>query len=154
MQLNRLFLVTIILGLATTLITSCFFYKETSTNIVYKSTTSKRNYLAIKTFTHSHCGCTDIYAQRFDNGNLAYEFYYGCTPFFTSQKIVYKYGSDNNIIGIKKFKPVETDKYDIDFDSLDLVVLQKIDSFRVNQNAGLPEYKLCKKDYKGFLNMQ
>ncbi len=107
--------------------------------------------MIVKTFTHSHCGCTDIYAQKFDNGNLTYEFYYGCTPFFVSQKIVYKYDSNNNLIETNKFKLTDTKPYDINFDSLDLFVLQKIDSFRLKQNPTLQEYKLCKKDYKGLL---
>jgi len=138
----------------TFLLTSCFLYKETSTNSIYKSSKSKRNYLSVNTFTHSHCGCTDIYAQKFDNGKLTYEFYYGCTPFFSAQKIVYTYDNNNNLIATNKFKLVDTTSYEVNFDSLDLIVLQKIDSFRIKQSPSLPEYKLCKKNYKGLTKAQ
>jgi hypothetical protein len=85
---------------------------------------------------------------------LTYEFYYGCTPFFSAQKIVYTYDDNNNLIATNKFKLVDTTSYDTDFDSLDLIVLQKIDSFRISHNPSLPEYKLCRKEYKGLVKIQ
>lgn len=153
MRINKS-LSLILFILATAFLTSCFLYKETTTKSIYRNSNSKKNYLTVKTFTHSHCGCTDIYAQKFDNGKLTYEFYYGSTPFFQAQKILYTYSSNGELIATNKFRLVDTTFYNNKFDSLDLFVLKKIDSFRVQQNPGLPEYKLCKKEYKGLIKFE
>lgn len=148
MKIKRLFLLSILFT-KSFLLTGCFLYKETRSQSIYRNSKSKRNYLTVNTFTHSHCGCTDIYAKKFENGNLTYAFYYGCTPFYQAQKIIYIYDNNNKLTESKKYSLVDTAYYDTNFDSLDLFVIKIIDSFRLKQNPVLPEYKLCQKSYKG-----
>ena len=130
-------------------LTSCFLIREASSNIVYGNSKSKKNYLAINTFTNSRCGCTDIYAQKFDNGKLTYAFYYGCTSFAKPEKVVNIYDDKMKLTSTDRFELVESTDYDTAFDSLDLFVLQKMDSFRLNQKVYLEEYKMCKRQYQG-----
>ena len=153
MRLSNFFFLTTII-LSSLALSSCFLLKDTITSSIYRSSKSKRNYLTVNTFIHSHCGCTDMFAQKFDKGKLTYELYYGCTPFFAARKIVYSYDNNNKLIATTKYKLVDTTVYEQPFDSLDMFVLHKIDSFRLHDNPSLPEYRICEKTYKGLTKIQ
>lgn len=151
-MIMKLFTSFFLLNLIMIVLNGCLLYKETSTNSIYRSSNSKKDYLTINVFSQSHCGCTDVYAQNFSNGKLTYEFYYGCTPFFSPKKVVYTY-ENNNLIATTTYKVIDSTNFDTRFDSLDLFVLKKIDSFRTKQNPTLPEYKLCSKNYMGLVKI-
>jgi hypothetical protein len=140
---------TLLLFFLTSTLTGCFLIKEASTDVVYRNSKSRKDYLTINTFTHSHCGCTDIYAQKFAKGKLTYALYYGCTPFTKPEKIINTYDDEMKLTRTDRFELIDSTSYDIAFDSLDLFVLRKIDSVRENQNVLLEEYKLCKRKYQG-----
>jgi hypothetical protein len=145
MQKSISFLI-IVLVFITVLLPSCF----TTVSTFYRSSRSKKTYWAIRRFSDSNCGCTDVFAQGYEKGKLTYEFYYGCTPFFTSEKIIYKY-ENKKLVSTTKYRLTDSSHFDIAFDSLDLAVIQKIDSFTKRINPRLPEWKLCKKKYTGLL---
>lgn len=134
--------------------TSCILLKETSTEAVYRSSKSHKNYLIINKFSHSHCGCTDMFAKKYEHGELVYELYYGCTPFFSPEKIVYTYDKNDKLIATTNYKLVESANFDQSFDSLDLLVLQKMDSFRLAYKPALADYRLCKKSYTGLIKKE
>jgi hypothetical protein len=81
-------------GLSLLLFSSCFV----RANTFYRSSNSKKDYLAVKVFVNSQCGCTDMFAQKYDREKLTYEFYYGCTHSFLPGKSFIKYDNDNNLV--------------------------------------------------------
>ena len=152
-KMNLKNVILVLIPLCALLMGGCFLYKETSTTVVYSSSKSKKDRLEVSVFSQSHCGCTDMFARKYEKGNLVYELYYGCN-LFSPGKILYSYDESGHLIQTAKFKLTEDNNYATKLDSLDLFVLSKIDSFRTNQHPALPEYKLCKKNYQGFLRIQ
>lgn len=129
------------------LTTGCFQY----TKSVYRSSSSRKEYLVVKTFVNSQCGCTDIYAEQYVHGKLVYVFSYGCTFFLPARKILYDYDANGKQIAEQQFSLVDTGSSIIAFDARDLLVIQKIGSFTAGYHPQLPEYALCKRNYKGYI---
>ena len=74
--------------------------------------------------------------------------------FTRPEKIINTYDNEMKLIRTDRFDLVDTTIYDIAFDSLDLVVLQEMESFRVIQKVFLDECKLCKKNYRGLRSVR
>src|SRR6187455_1877823 len=63
-----------------------------TTKNLYKSSSSKKNYFTIKAITLSHCGCTEIYAESFENGRKEFQIFYNNN---LARKTIYHYNSNS-----------------------------------------------------------
>jgi hypothetical protein len=113
--------------------------------IVYKDSKSKSNYLAIKTITNDRCDFTDIYAEKYENGQKIYQFSYGCSQFTNAGKTTYKYDANGKVIRAIKYSFADSVNDTVSLDQTDLLVIYLIDSIRSKQIVDFPECKICTK---------
>ncbi|MBO9205123.1 MULTISPECIES: hypothetical protein [Niastella] len=150
--LTKLFLFLI----GTLLLTGCglvfgLFYKDWHTEVAYRSSSSKKDYFIIEGVTQSHCGCSDVIVKNYKNKQLDFTFYYG-GGLFPGKKYIYQYDANAKITDTLTYIPVTTDSFTLAFDSLDKVILQRIDTLITNRPSGSGlTYEVNRQNYKGFV---
>ncbi len=115
-----------------------------STRILYRSTDSKNNYWTVNAYTMSHCGCTQLFIEKYRNGKNEFEIMY--TDDF-ARKNIYDFNEKGVIVDTVTLI-AKTDNFDIPFDSLDNEMFKKIKSI-VDKKEGLV-YEMKWTEYKGF----
>ncbi len=123
------------------------FFHETSTNTVSRSSASGKNYIIVKTFYHSHCGCTDIYAQQYLNGNKVYELFPGCTPFFSPHKVIYSYDAEGNLVNKSRYAAVTDGSFTIPLSETDSMAMNEIEKYKRQHTSAFAK---CNQVIRGF----
>lgn len=132
---------TFILVMGSLLIAAC-----NTTRVAYTSPKQGGNYYKIRVVTLSHCGCTHIYVDQYNNSRKTFQIFY-------SGSIVKK--STTTYDGNKKPQYLTTvfateDKERAKpFDSLDSEIFGKIDSIIATKNKIV--YPLLRRHYIGYL---
>jgi len=132
----------IIIALIATSLVGC----DTTRNL-YKSSTSKKDYLTINAVTLSHCGCTEIYAESFKNGKRDFQIFYNDN---LARKTIYTYNSDSKVPGTKYLLATPNDNFTTPFDELDTKIFSLIDSAIATKQGFI--YPIRRSLYKGYIN--
>lgn len=123
------------------------FFHETSTQTVSRSPATGKSYIVVKTFHHSHCGCTDIYAQQYLNGYKVYELYPGCTPFFSPHKIIYSYDAEGNLVNKSSYVAVKDGSFTMPLSETDSMAMNEIGNY---QKLHPGAFAKCNQPIRGF----
>lgn len=148
------FLPFIYLLLTIAILTGCntlgmlLFYRDSKTTTVYRNSDSKKNYFIIKATTLSHCGCTDLYIDNYQNGKKQFHIFYNNN---IARKTIFRYNSQTNQKDTLRLLATPYDNYTTPFDSLDSEIFKRIDSIAIQKPKGLV-YQIKRSEYKGFIN--
>lgn len=138
MTTKQLYLHFIFVGLSILLIVGC-----DTTKTIYKSSTSKKDYLTIKSVNITHCGCTELYADNYKNGKLDFQVFY-------NDKIFRKPIFDNSKTPQTRSLLATTgENYTTPFDSLDLKIFNAIFLSKYRLQGFV--YPLRLTQYKGYI---
>jgi hypothetical protein len=123
------------------LLVSC----DTTKNI-YKSYSSKKDYITINAVTLSHCGCTEIYVESFKNGKQAFQIFYNDN---IARKTIFNYSLNDKIPTETSLLATANENFTIPFDSVDAKIFSIIDSAIVKKQGII--YPVRRTVYKGFI---
>ena len=142
MTTKQLYFHFIFIGLTILLIVGC-----DTTKTIYKSSTSKKDYLTIKAVNLTHCGCTELYAVHYKNGKLVFQIFY-------NDKVVRKtiFDNTNNSKNpqTRSLLATTSESFTTPFDSLDLKIFRAIDSTKYRLQGFV--YPLRLTQYKGYIS--
>ena len=141
MTLKKIFLHLIFIGLTIFAISGC----DTSKNI-YKSSTSKKDYITINSVTLSHCGCTEIYAESFKNGKKEFQIFYND---HLARKTFFTYSANSKTPTLTSLLATQNDNFTTPFDEADLKIFSVIDSSIANKQGII--YPIRRTIYKGYI---
>lgn len=141
MALKNSFSQFFIIGLTLFIICGC----DTTKNI-YKSSSSKKDYITINAVTLSHCGCTEIYAESFKNGKREFEIFYNGN---LARKTFYNYTTNSKSPTVTSLLATSNDNFTTQFDETDLKIFSLIDSAISKKQAII--YPIRKTIYKGYI---
>jgi hypothetical protein len=130
-----------IIGLTLFSILGC----DTTRNI-YKSSTSKKDYVTINAVTLSHCGCTEIYAENFKNGKRMFQIFYNDN---LARKTIFDYKASAKTPAMTSLLATSNDNFTTPFDDLDAKIFSLIDSAIVNKQGII--YPIRRTIYKGYI---
>jgi len=116
-----------------------------STRTLYKSSDAKKDFWTVNAYTMSHCGCTQLFAEKYRNGKNEFQIMY--TDDF-ARKDIYSY-SDKGLIADTTILVAGTDKFDIPFDSLDNEIFKRMKTIVDNKDGLVYEMKWT--EYKGYI---
>ena len=118
-----------------------------TTKTIYKSSTSKKDYLTIKAVSLTHCGCTELYADHYKNDKLVFQIFY-------NDKVVRKtiFDNTNNSKNpqTRSLLATTSESFTTPFDSLDLKIFRAIDSTKYRLQGFV--YPLRLTQYKGYIS--
>jgi hypothetical protein len=141
----------LILILPALLLNSCIlFFKEVSVKTVSKTGTAQ-NYFILKTYYHAHCGCTDIYAIKYEQGYKVYELHPPCSKFYKPQKILYTYDPEGRLVNKSRYEIITGDYFTIKPGEADSLAMAAINSYVAAHPGGLTK---CNTAIKGFVPME
>ena len=116
-----------------------------STRKLFRSDDDKRSFWTIDAYTMSHCGCTQLFADKYEDGKKEFEIMYTDN---VAWKYIYKYN--------EKGLPVDTVQLlgttgspDVAFDALDVQIFDKIKKI-IDEKTGLV-YEMKWTNYNGFV---
>ena len=142
MTTKQLYFHFIFIGLTILLIAGC-----DTTKTIYKSSTSKKDYLTIKAVSLTHCGCTELYADHYKNDKLVFQIFY-------NDKVVRKtiFDNTNNSKNpqTRSLLATTSESFTTPFDSLDLKIFRAIDSTKYRLQGFV--YPLRLTQYKGYIS--
>jgi len=141
MTIKKDFLHLIFIGLTIFAISGC----DTSKNI-YKSSTSKKDYVTINAVTLTHCGCTEIYAESFKKGKKEFEIYYRDNM---ARKTFFNYTPNSKTPTLTSLLATPSDNFTTPFDETDSKIFSVIDSAIVNKQGII--YPIRRTIYKGYI---
>lgn len=129
-----------VLFLCTATLSSCgllfgLFYKDWKSETAYKSPRVKGSYYQIKGVTQSHCGCSDLMAEGYENKKLAYRIYYG-GGLYPPAKYIYRRDETGSILDTVRYTMVSNSSPDIAFEAIDKEILGKMDTLARTRPAG------------------
>ena len=116
-----------------------------SVRTIYQSSETKKNSWTVNAYTMSHCGCTQLFVEKYRNGKPEFQIMY--TDNF-ARKNIYKFNEKGAISDTIVLKAM-AENFDIPFDSLDIEIFRKIETI-VNSREGLV-YEIKWTEYKGFI---
>jgi len=126
---------------------TCFlFFGCDTTRNIYKSSTSKKDYLTINVVTLSHCGCTQIYADTYRSGKLVSQVFYDDN---LARKTIFDYTNNSKTPNAYSLLATTNENVTTAFDSLDLKIFAAIDS-AISKKQGIV-YPLRWTKYKGYV---
>jgi hypothetical protein len=117
-----------------------------STKNIYKSSTSKKDYVTINAVTLSHCGCTEIYAESFKNGKREFQIFYNDN---LARKTIFIYSKDSKTPTTTSLLATSNDIFTTPFDNIDSKIFSLIDSAIVNKQGII--YPVRRTLYKGYI---
>lgn len=117
-----------------------------TTKTVYKSSNSQKDYIIIKAATLSHCGCTQLYADSYRNGKLAFQIFYDDN---IARKTIFEYTDAKRMPKSYSLLATTMDSFTIPFDSLDLQIFNRIDSAIIKKEGFV--YPIRWTEYKGYV---
>lgn len=123
------------------------FYRDSKTEIVYKSPSSKNDYFVIKATTLSHCGCTFLDIYNYKMGKQDFHLFYSEN---VVRKTVYKFNSERGVADTLRLMATTSDGYIYAFDSLDIEIFKRIDSIAIQKPKGII-YPVKITKYKGYI---
>ena len=115
-----------------------------STRTLYSSADNKNNSWMVNAYTMSHCGCTELYVEKYTNGKNDFQIMYTDN---IARKNIYSY-NDKGVISDTTALIAGTDKVEIPFDSLDNEIFKKLKTI-VDKKDGLV-YDIKWTEYKGY----
>ncbi len=98
----------------------------------------------VNAYTMSHCGCTELYVEKYTNGKNDFQIMYTDN---IARKNIYSY-NDKGVISDTTALIAGTDKVEIPFDSLDNEIFKKLKTI-VDKKDGLV-YDIKWTEYKGY----
>jgi hypothetical protein len=137
---NLYFQITLI-GLTLFTVSGC----DTTKNI-YKSSTSKKDYVTINAVTLTHCGCTEIYAESFKNGKREFQIFYND---HLARKTIFTYSLNSKTPSRTSLLATPDDNFTTPFDNLDSKIFSIIDSAIANKQGII--YPIRGTLYKGYI---
>lgn len=140
------FINKLILKLFTLLTITAIVSCDTTRN-VYKSTTSKKNYWTINAVTLSHCGCTHLYVDHFQDGKKDFQIFYNDK---LARKTIYTYSNNSKTPLTKMLLATSKENFTTSFEPIDLEVFRKIDSIITNKKGII--YPIQRSEYKGYID--
>ncbi len=117
-----------------------------TTRNIYKSGTSKKDYVSISAVTLTHCGCTEIYAASFKSGKMDFQIFYND---HLARKTIYYYNSGSKTPSTTSQLAISGENFTIPFDSLDIKIFSIIDSAIVHKRGMI--YPMRRTIYKGYI---
>ena len=117
-----------------------------TTKNIYKSSTSKKDYVTIKAVTLSHCGCTEIYAESFKNGKREFQIFYNDN---LARKTIFDYNTSSKTPATNSLLATSNDNFTTPFDDLDSKIFSLIDSAIANKQGII--YPVRRTIYKGYI---
>jgi len=141
MTLSRHSLPSIALALTVFVITSC----DTTRNI-YKSSSSKNDYIIINAVTLTHCGCTEIYAESFKNSKREFQIFYNDN---LARKTMFTYSLNSKKPTTTSLLATPDDNFTTPFDDLDSKIFSIIDSALASKQGS--SYRVRRIFYKGYI---
>lgn len=123
------------------------FYRDAKTETVFRSSESKKDYFIIKATTLSHCGCTDLYVDNYNQGRKDFNIFYAEN---VARKTVYKFNQQTNKKDTLRLLATPYDNYTIAFDSLDTEIFKRINTIAIEKPKEII-YKVKSNTYKGFI---
>jgi hypothetical protein len=131
----------ILIGLTLFTISGC----DTTKNI-YKSSSSKKDYVTINAVTLTHCGCTEIYAESFKNGKREFQIFYNDN---LARKTIFTYSLNSKTPSTTSLLATQDDNFTTPFDNLDSKIFSIIDSAIANKQGII--YPIRRTLYKGYI---
>ena len=131
----------IFIGLTILLFVGC-----DTTRTIYKSSTSKKDYLTINAVTLTHCGCTELYADNYKNGKLTFQVFYNDKIF---RKTIFDNTNNSKPPQTRSLLATTSESFTTPFDSLDLKIFRAIDSTKYRLQGFV--YPLRLTLYKGYI---
>jgi hypothetical protein len=117
-----------------------------TTKNIYKNYSSKKDYVTINAVTLSHCGCTEIYAESFNNGKRVFQIFYNDN---IARKTIFNYSLNDKIPTTTSLLATPNDNFTTPFDNLDVKIFSIIDS-AILKKQGIV-YPVRRTVYKGFI---
>lgn len=115
-----------------------------STRTLYTSADGKNDYWTVNAYTMSHCGCTELFVEKYNRGKNEFQIMYTDN---IARKNIYGY-NDKGLISDTTFLVASTDRVDIAFDSLDHEIFNKIKTIIEKKHELVYEMKWT--EYKGY----
>ena len=141
MTSKHLYFSLIFIGLTSFLFVGC----DTTRNI-YKSSTSKKDYLTINAVTLTHCGCTQLYADNYKNGKLVSQVFYNDN---LARKTIFDYTNNSKTPNTYLLLATINENFTTPFDSVDLKIFAAIDSAIIKKQGFV--YPLRWTHYRGYV---
>jgi hypothetical protein len=116
-----------------------------TTRHLYRSSASKKDYWTLRAFTLSHCGCTQLFADSYKNGNREFGIFYADN---VARKWVYSFDKNNRIADTVVLIAKTGTDFQVPFDSLDTEIFNRIDAI-ITSNEGLV-YPVKRTVYSGY----
>lgn len=117
-----------------------------TTRNIYKSSSSKKDYVTINAVTLSHCGCTEIYAESFKNGKREFQIFYNDN---LVRKTFFSYNQNRKTPSLTTLLATPNDNFTTPFDETDLKIFTIIDSAIANKQGII--YPVRRTMYKGYI---
>jgi hypothetical protein len=119
-----------------------------STRTLYQSAGPKTSSWTVNAYTMSHCGCTQLFVEKYRNGRNEFQIMY--TDDF-ARKSIYSF-DHKGAISDTVVLVARADSFDIPFDSLDNEIFERLKTI-VGQNDGLV-YPMKWTEYKGYVKKE
>jgi hypothetical protein len=116
-----------------------------STRTIFKSSDVKENSWSVNAYTLSHCGCTQLFVEKYKGGKKEFEIMY--TDSF-ARKNIYTADKKGTIVDTVALIATAED-FDVPFDSLDTEIFKRIKTI-IERREGLV-YEMKWVAYKGFI---
>ena len=142
MTTKQLYFHFIFIGLTILLIAGC-----DTTKTIYKSSTSKKDYLTIKAVNLTHCGCTELYADHYKNDKLVFQIFYNDK---VVRKTIFDHTNNSKNPQTRSLLATTSESFTTPFDSLDLKIFRAIDSTKYRLQGFV--YPLRLTQYKGYIS--
>jgi len=117
-----------------------------TTRNIYKSSSSKKSYFTVNAVTLSHCGCTEIYAETFENSRRQFQIFYNDK---LARKTIYTYNSNSKDPEVRYLLATPNDNFTTPFNELDSRIFNIIDSAIANKQGIV--YPVRRRLYKGYI---
>ncbi|MBI3220882.1 MAG: hypothetical protein HYZ44_15310 [Bacteroidetes bacterium] len=118
-----------------------------STHTLYRSPGSKESSWIINAFTLNHCGCTQLFAEKYKNRNREFQIMY--TDDF-AHKTIYNH-DDKGVITDTIVLVAKKEGFAVPFDSLDNEIFGKIKTIITNREGLIYDIKWT--EYKGYVQV-
>jgi len=115
-----------------------------STRTLYSSADNKKDSWRVNAYTMSHCGCTELYVEKYKNGKNDFQIMYTDN---IARKNLYSY-NDKGVISDTTVLIASTDKAEIPFDSLDNEIFKKLKTIADRREGFVYDIKWT--EYKGY----
>ena len=138
----------IITSLISLSLTSCVWVlsglvKYEKTEVMYRDSKSKKDYLVIHKHTNGQCGCSSVSVLKYTSGHLVYSLSYACNPLDTPRKVIQSFDASGNLLLKQCYAGTNEKKYSVPLNEFDKRVNWLLDSISKIDTTGLQEYRLC-----------